>query len=87
MNRLLIIIYVIFCFELGIFLLVLPWASWLWWTRNFFVMQYPWLGQVVTNDFVRGTVSGVGVADILLAIHEFWRFRRELGVVRTHSQP
>jgi hypothetical protein len=81
MNRALTIIYVLFCFEMGVFLFVLPWVSF--WNHNFFVAQYPWVSAIASNYFVRGAVSGIGLADIWLAIYELWRFRRQLGLVHT----
>jgi hypothetical protein len=81
MSRALTIIYIIFCFEMGAALFALPWMSV--WTRNFFVTQYPWVSDIALNYFVRGAVSGIGLADIWLAVHELWRFRRQLGLVQT----
>lgn len=81
MSRALTIVYILFCFEMGAFLFVLPWVSL--WSRNVFVAQYPWVSDLALNYFVRGAVSGIGLADVWLAIHELWRFRRQLGLVRT----
>ncbi len=83
MSRLLTIVYILLCFEMGVFLFVLPWVSL--WSKNFFVGQYPWISAIAMNYFVRGAVSGVGLADVGLAIYEFWRLRRQLGLV--HSRP
>jgi hypothetical protein len=80
MNRLAIIIYIVFCFELGVFLLVFPWKDL--WTRNFFFSHYPSIAGFMHNYFVRGAVSGLGLADVWLAFFEVWRFRHELGIVR-----
>lgn len=77
MNRLLTIVYIVFCFELGIFLFVFPWHSL--WTRNYFVGHYPWFASVARNYFLRGAVSGLGLADVWLAFFELWRLRRVLG--------
>jgi len=79
MNRLVTIIYIVFCFELGVFLFVFPWIAL--WSKNFFVGHYPWFASVTHNYFVRGAVSGLGLADVWLAFFELWRFRRELGIV------
>ena len=79
MSRPLTILYILFCFELGVFLFVLPWISL--WSRNYFVAQYPWVSSLALNYFVRGAVSGIGLADIWLAIYELWRLRRQLGIV------
>lgn len=83
MSRALTILYILFCFEMGVFLFVLPWISL--WSHNFFVTQYPWVSSIALNYFVRGAVSGIGLADIWLAIFELWRLRRQLGLVETRS--
>ena len=83
MNRLLRIVYIVFCFEIGVFLFVFPWLAL--WTRNYFVGQYPLLAGIVRNYFLRGAVSGLGLADVWLAFYELWRFRRELGLVRPRT--
>ena len=80
MNRLLTIVYIVFCFELGVFLFVFPWIPL--WTRNYFVGHYPWFAALVHNYFLRGAVSGLGLADVWLAFFELWRFRRELGLAK-----
>jgi len=80
MHRALLILYVLFCFELGVFLLILPWVSI--WSNNHFVMAHEWISAIALNHFFRGAVSGLGLADIWLAIHEFWRLRQDLGLVR-----
>jgi hypothetical protein len=83
MHRALIVLYILFCFEVGAFLFVLPWISV--WGENFFVAEYPWISAITQNYFVRGAVSGLGLADIWLATYELWRFRRHLGLVRTQK--
>jgi hypothetical protein len=77
MIRLLRIVYIVFCFEVGVFLFVLPWISL--WKRNYFVAHYSCFASMAQNYFLRGAVSGLGLADIWLAAFEAWRFRRELG--------
>ena len=80
LNRLLTALYVLFCFEAGVCLLVLPWVSKLW-SDNFFVDHYVWVSSLSRNYFVRGAVSGVGLVDIWLAFYEIllW-LRRRRGV-------
>jgi len=79
MTRLLTIVYIVFCFEIGVFLFVFPWTSL--WTKNYFVGHYPSFAGIAHNYFLRGAVSGLGLADIWLALFEVWRFRHELGIV------
>jgi len=81
MQRALVILYVLFCFELGVFLLILPWVSI--WTSNHLVLRYSWISSIMLNHFFRGAISGLGLADIWLACYEFWRLRGALGRART----
>lgn len=81
MSRVLTILYIVFCFEMGVFLFVLPWVSL--WSKNFFVGHYPLVSSIALNYFVRGAVSGIGLADIWLAVYELWRLRRQLGLVQS----
>jgi hypothetical protein len=74
MRRLLTIIYIVFCLELGIFLFILPWASF--WGKNYFIDHYPLVSGISHNYFLRGAVSGLGLADIWLAVYEIWRLLR-----------
>ncbi len=74
MKRILSVILILLYFEVGVLLLLVPWGSS--WTKNYFVSHYPWVGDVARNYFVRGAVSGIGLADIWLAVYELWRRRR-----------
>jgi len=62
MNRALAILYIVFCFEMGVLLLVLPWLSL--WHKNFFVENYFWVSTLARDYYLRGLVSGIGLADI-----------------------
>jgi len=80
MSRALNILYIVICFEMGVFLFVLPWVPM--WSKNYFVAHYPMVAGIATNYFIRGAISGIGLADIWLAFYELWRLRRKLGLVR-----
>jgi hypothetical protein len=54
-------------FELGVLLLLLPWAGF--WETNYMVTHYPVLRPYLLHPAVRGLVSGLGALDILIAIH------------------
>ena len=60
MRRLLL---VVFFFEIGLVLVVIPWLAF--WDRNYFGQLMPPLGAFMTNNFVRGAVSGLGVINII----------------------
>lgn len=77
MNRILIGLYILFCFEAGICLAIVPWRAALW-SHNYFVDHYAWFSAWSQNYFIRGAISGIGVADIWLACYEIWyRVRRQ----------
>ncbi len=65
MNRLLRVVLVLLCFELGVILVLVPWSPV--WERNFFLDRYPQLIPVLLNSYVRGAISGLGLLDIWIA--------------------
>lgn len=67
LARLLLFIYILFCLELGIFLLLLPWSGL--WEGNYFLFRYPQLAPYLLNNSVRGLISGLGLVDIGIG---FW---------------
>ena len=83
MRRLLTIIYIVLCSELGIFLFILPWTSF--WGKNYFTDHYPLISAISRNYFLRGAVSGLGLADIWLAVYEIWRFLHRSRTSDLHS--
>ena len=44
-------------------LIVLPWWP-VFWEHNYFVLSYPILRPFLTNNFVRGAVSGLGLVNL-----------------------
>ena len=54
--------YVAFFIEVGFLLVVLPWSEF--WEDNYFAVAWPLVRSIVTNDFVRGGVSGLGVVNL-----------------------
>lgn len=65
MKRLLV---VAFFFEFGFALLIVPWSAF--WDRNYFAELVPAIHAFITNNFVRGAVSGLGVINLLSGISE-----------------
>lgn len=65
---------VIFCFELGVFLLVFPWASE--WDLNYFSSLPLWASTIWANPYFRGAISGLGVLNIYVSFIEVFRLRR-----------
>jgi hypothetical protein len=56
------LLYVAFFLEVGLLLVVLPWSGF--WERNYFAMTWPALRELLTNNFVRGAVTGLGLVNL-----------------------
>jgi hypothetical protein len=65
---------VIFCFELGVFLVVFPWASD--WDLNYFSSLPLWASTIWASPYFRGAISGLGVLNIYVSFVEVFRLRR-----------
>jgi hypothetical protein len=79
MNRLLAVAFILFCFEIGLFLIFVPWST-LWETNVLLTYSFS-LRNFVLNNFVRGAVSGLGVVDVLLGFLELAVFWKSLKIV------
>lgn len=55
----------------GLALILVPWSDI--WETNFLIYQYPDLGLIVENTFLRGVVSGLGFMNVLLSLEAFRR--------------
>ncbi|HEY1731614.1 MAG TPA: hypothetical protein VGG15_07685 [Terriglobales bacterium] len=74
-NRLFLLELIFVCFVVGILLIVAPWTSY--WTNNSLLSGFPQLRQFLMYDFVRGLISGLGLADLWLALFEAIHYREE----------
>lgn len=52
----------------GAILAIAPWTTL--WDANYLLQPYPALRAVLLNPFARGTVSGLGLVNILLALYD-----------------
>jgi hypothetical protein len=59
---------VAFFIEVGILLIVLPWSGY--WERNYFAQAWPAFGALVTNNFARGAISGLGLVNLVAGFAE-----------------
>lgn len=73
LHRLSLVIFVVFCVEIGMLLAVLPWTRV--WTDNSLLIGYPVLKHFLQQNFVRGAVTGIGILDVWLGIWEAVRYR------------
>ena len=49
--------------QVGLLLIVLPWWP-AFWEHNYFAVTWPALRTVLSNNFVRGAVSGLGFVNL-----------------------
>lgn len=68
------IVFIIFCVEIGLFLLVYPWTEF--WGDNFFFSLDPRLTALLLSGYARGLLSGLGVLNLYIAVSEIVRLRR-----------
>lgn len=54
--------------EVGLLLILIPWSSF--WDHNYFADAWPLVRDAITNDYVRGAVSGLGLLNLYAALAE-----------------
>jgi hypothetical protein len=62
------LLLVAFFLEVGFALIVVPWSAF--WDRNYFAQALPAVQMLMTNNFVRGAVSGVGLVNLVTGVQE-----------------
>ena len=73
LHRLSLVIFVIFCIELGMLLMVLPWTRI--WTDNSLLAAHPAWRALVQDNFARGIITGIGLVDVWIGIWEAVHYR------------
>jgi hypothetical protein len=74
-QRLTSVLFIIFCFELGLFLLIYPWTDG--WSENYFAWIVPgrflrtW-HEFWDNGYMRGGLSGLGLLNLWIALNELF---------------
>lgn len=61
---------------------MLPWSSF--WEQNYFTAGWPLVRMVLTNNFVRGGISGLGVVNLCAG---FLDLARVFGAHDAHEAP
>jgi len=73
-HRIGVLLFVLFCFELGIFLLIFPWLDA--WNNNGIANLAPWVRDVWVSPYFRGALSGLGMVNIYISLVEILGLRR-----------
>ena len=75
LHRLSVLLFVFVCASAGLLLVILPWTQQ--WADNVLLFRFPALRTVVSNGFVRGLCSGLGILDIWIGFSEAIHYREE----------
>jgi hypothetical protein len=68
------LIFIVFCMEVGTFLLVFPWS--VLWEHNFFSSLGAAWRPYWDNAYLRGAISGLGILNLYISLVEIFRLRR-----------
>lgn len=72
MNRLFEIVVIVFCFELAVFLMIVPWSSL--WESNVLFSYAPDIRLFMLHTLARGSVTALGFLNFLIGVSEVRRF-------------
>ena len=75
MHRVSVFLFVLISAVAGVLLIILPWTPE--WTDNYLLLSYPGLRTIVTNGFVRGLCSGLGLLDIWIGFWEALHYHEQ----------
>jgi hypothetical protein len=74
LQRMSLIVLVLFCVYIGVLMVVLPWAP-RYWDRNTWLLAHPALRSVLQQGWARGILSGFGFLDIWIGFSEAIHYR------------
>ncbi len=74
LQRVSLVVLVIFCFYIGVLMAVLPWWG-RYWEHNGWLLAHPVLRNVLQRGWVRGIISGMGLLDMWIGISEMAHYR------------
>jgi hypothetical protein len=72
MNRVFGVGVILFCFEIGLFLIYVPWSTL--WENNFLFIYAPGIRPFLLSTFFRSAVTALGGLNCLIGISEVLRF-------------
>jgi hypothetical protein len=75
LHRITVLMFVFVCAAVGVLLVIAPWRAE--WTDNRLLLVYPGLRGFVSNGFVRGLCSGLGLLDIWIGFWEAVHYHEE----------
>lgn len=76
LQRASLIILVLFCFYIGLIVVILPWIPGFW-IHNGWLVAHPAVHAFVQQGWFRGVLSGLGLIDIWIGISEAMHYREQ----------
>ncbi len=74
LQRLSLVVLVLFCFYIGALMAILPWSP-RYWDQNGFLLAHPALESVALRGWARGLITGIGLIDIWIGVSELLHYR------------
>jgi hypothetical protein len=74
LQRMSLVVLVLFCFYIGVLMAILPWSP-RYWDHNGWLLSHPGLKDLLDHGWFRGLVSGIGLIDIWIGISELLHYR------------
>ena len=72
-QRMWLVVFVLFCLMIGFCLTWLPWTRL--WTDNSLLIGFPAVKEFLSQNFVRGLVTGIGLVDMWVGVSEAVTYR------------
>lgn len=74
LQRLSLVVLVLFCFYIGGLLTILPWSP-RYFDSNGWLLAHPAVSAFVGKSWMRGVLSGLGLIDIWIGVSELLHYR------------
>ncbi|HEX4154400.1 MAG TPA: hypothetical protein VHY48_02185 [Acidobacteriaceae bacterium] len=74
LQRLSLVVLVLFCFYIGGLLIVLPWSP-RYFDANAWLLAHPAVSGFLGRSWMRGILSGIGLIDIWIGVSELLHYR------------
>jgi hypothetical protein len=78
LQRMSLIVIVLFCFYIGGLMALLPWSP-RYWDHNGWLLAHPAAQAVLDQGWFRGLISGIGLIDVWIGVSELLHYRDHRG--------
>lgn len=79
------LLFVVYCVEVGVFLLLAPWSSS--WDQSMIAVPVPQLHAIYLSPLFRGALSGFGFVHIVWGAHDLDQWLIGRGLARQQEAP